>query len=105
MQQKLAQFTLATRNFVALLLIGIVWSYTDIGLRHVIFAEILASALGLALLLYGLVRHLDVYRNMAASAGWVQPDWAKIWRVTRNMYFSSLIPLTYSPQILILLTQ
>jgi len=105
MRQKLAQFTLATRNFVALLLIGIFYLSTEIDLRHIIFAEIFASTLGLGVLLYGLVRHLETYRNIPANINWVQPDWARIGRVARNMYFSNLIPLTYSPQILIFLTQ
>lgn len=105
MQQKLAQFTLATRNFTVLTLIGVFFLFTEISLWHVICVEIFASALGLALLLNGLTRHLNTYRGIAANANWVQPDWGRIWRVARNMYFNNLIILTYSPQVLILLTQ
>ncbi len=105
MQQKIAQITLVIRNFVVLALIGIFFLSTEISLWHVICAEIFASALGLALLFKGLARHLNTYRNRDANANWVQPDWNRMWRVARNMYFNNLIILTYSPQVLILLTQ
>ncbi len=105
MQQKLAQVTLVARNFTFLLLIGIFCLSAEIGLHHVVFAEIFASVLGLVLLFNGLIRHLNTYRNMAANANWVQPDWSSIWQVARNMYFNNLIVLLYSPQMFIFLTQ
>lgn len=105
MQQKLAQVTLVARNFTFLLLIGIFCLSAEIGLHHVVFAEIFASVLGLVLLFNGLIRHLNTYRNMAANANWVQLDWSRMWRVARDMYFNNLIILLYSPQMLIFLTQ
>ncbi|GJL74301.1 lipopolysaccharide biosynthesis protein [Nitrosomonas sp.] len=106
MQQKQAQISLAARNFVFLLLIGvIVFQQTDIYLYHVVMAEIIASALGFLLVLYGLIGHLKAYRNTPGQAGWKQPSSSGMWRVALNMYASNLITLTYSPQAFVFLTQ
>jgi len=105
MQQKQAQISLAARNFVFLLLIGVVVFQIDIYLYHVVMAEIIASALGFFLVLYGLTGHLKAYRNISGQAGWKPPSSSEMWRVARNMYASNLITLTYSPQAFVFLTQ
>ncbi|MCB1986465.1 MAG: oligosaccharide flippase family protein [Nitrosomonas sp.] len=105
MQQKLAQISLAARNFIFLLLIGIIVFQVDIQLYHVVLAEIIASVVGTLIVLYGLIQHLKIYRNISGKDGWQPPQPLKMWRIARNMYFSSLIVLTYSPQILIFITQ
>ena len=105
MQQKLAQISLAIRNFIFLISIGVVVFSVDIQLHHVVFAEIIASGLGMLLVLYGLIGHLNSYQNISEKVGWQPPQPLKMWRIARNMYFSNLIVLTYSPQILIFITQ
>jgi O-antigen/teichoic acid export membrane protein len=105
MQQKLAQLSLAIRNLIFLIIIGVIVLQFETQLYYVIFAEIIASVLGTLLVLYGLIRHLNLYQNISGKNGWQPPHSSEMWRITRNMYFSSLIALTYSPQILILMTQ
>ncbi|MDP1559155.1 MAG: oligosaccharide flippase family protein [Nitrosomonas sp.] len=107
MQQRQAQISLVARNLalLLLLLLGVVAAQGVVYLHHVVLAELAASALGAALALHSLVRHLHVHRDLSGQGGWQPPNWPDMWRVARHMYFSQLVTLTYSPQVFVFLIQ
>lgn len=105
LQQGKAQISLVIRNMSFLLFLSIVAVQGQVHLDDVVMAELVASLLGTALALHGLVVHLRAHRNLLQQDGWQTPDWREMWGLARHMYFSRLVTLAYSPQVFIFLVQ
>ncbi len=105
LQQGMAQISLTARNLTLLLLLSIVVVQGTVHLAHVVLVELAASMLGTALALRGLVRYLQVHRDLPGKGGWQPQNWGEMWRIARHMYFNHLVTLVYSPQIFVFLIQ
>jgi len=105
MQQRRAQISQVLRNLTFLLLISIIVSQGAVHLYHVVFAELIASALGTILALYGLIQYLQMYRDLQGKDDWQPPKWSEMWRIARYMYLGNLVTQSYSPQVFIFLIQ
>ena len=105
MQQGRAQISHVLRNLVFLLLIGVIVTQEMVHLRHVVLAELVASLLGALLALYGLIRYLQMHRDLQGKDDWQPPRWSEMWRIAGYMHFGSLVTQTYNPQVFVFLTQ
>ncbi len=98
LQQGWVQISLVARNLAILMLLGIMTDLGTVDLLHVVMVEIVASALGSMVAVYGLVRYLYMNRSLPGKGNWQPPASSEMWRIARHMYFSQLLSLSYSPQ-------
>ena len=99
LQQGQAQLSQIARNLALLLLLCIAAIQGAVHLHHVVLAELVASIVGGAVALRGLVRHLRGLRDLPGSADWHPPTWSEKWHVARHMYFSYLVTMGSGPQL------
>lgn len=104
-QQKLAQISLVVRNFIFLILLGVVSFAGVVHLYQVVLIEFIATLIGTGVALMGLIRFVRNRLDLKGKNDWLVPRWFGMWRMGWQMYFSHLIMLTYSPQIFVFLTQ
>lgn len=105
LQQGQAQISQIARNLTLLLLLIIVAIQGAVQLHHVVVAEIVASVIGGAFALRGLIRYLRGLHDLPGSADWQPPTWQQKWHVARHMYFSDLITLGSGPQLFTFMIQ
>ncbi|MDO8894765.1 lipopolysaccharide biosynthesis protein [Nitrosomonas sp.] len=105
LQQGWVQISLVVRNLTLLLLLGIMVTQGMVHLCQVVLAELAASALGAVLALCGLVRYLHKNCDLSKRDDWQPPAWSEMWSIARQMYFSHLIALIYSPQVFVFFVQ
>lgn len=104
MQQKLVRSVLALRQACSLGgLLALIAMQPAVSLMQVVIVEAVAAALGLAVLFFGLRRHLAVPLERDGSDDWTEPATKSMWRAGLQMYGSHLFTLLYSPQLLITL--
>lgn len=104
MQQKLIRTVVALRQacFLSGLLV-LVATHPTVALMQVVIVEVVAAVISVAVLLFGLRRHLAATLERAGSSGWTAPTTHTMWRAGLPMYGSYLLTLLYSPQLLITL--
>jgi O-antigen/teichoic acid export membrane protein len=73
-----------------------------VGLRDVVVAEFVAAVIAGIFAVVGLARRLR-QQDLPGDPVWSEPTWRDMWRTARNMYFSQMITLTYSPQVFLIL--
>jgi O-antigen/teichoic acid export membrane protein len=120
LQQGVAQISLVARNLTLLLLLaGVAIAQNIVHPEHILagdfsasvlklaagnatvhlqqlaIVELAASALSTIVALYGLFRYLLEYRDLPGKEGWKPPNWSKMWRTARHMYFSNFVTMTY----------
>ncbi len=103
--QGVVQVSLVARNLLFIALLAATSLSGHVLLIDVVQAELVASALGTALSLGGLARHLRETDALPGKPGWQEPRLPTMWRTASHMYFSHLLTLFYSPQIFLLIIQ
>ena len=105
MLQGQARLSAILRQFSFLALISVLY-FTDYGdLLWVVWAEIVASSLGMIIALFLLWRHLTGLRERMNQSEWSPPTLGEQWHIARKMYAAHLLTQTYSPQVFINLIQ
>lgn len=105
MLQGEARSSMVLRQLGFLVLIAAL-DFTNHGtLLWVVWAELAASALGMAVALLLLWRYLHGLRDWMGQPEWSAPALAAQWHIAGRMYAAHLLTLTYSPQVFINLIQ
>lgn len=105
LQQAVAQASLVSRGLLQLTLVALLVTAGQLSLLAIMLAELIASALALAVALIGLVRVLRGFGALQGNADWTEPDARQMWRMALQMYAAHLMTLLYSPQAFTLLLQ
>lgn len=105
LQQGPAQISLAVRNALMLLLLGIAAMQGPVHLHDVVLIELGASFLGAIMVSGALIRYLHVHRGLPGKEDWRADEWSVRWRTARYMYFNHLVTITYSPSAFVFLIQ
>jgi len=103
--QGVAQIGLVTRNFVFLAFLFGLLFYDVTHLNYVVWAELLASIVGLVVSIFGLYFKLKGLSSNTNEIGWKEPSTSDFFRTGFHMYVSQMITLTYSTQIMLLIVQ
>lgn len=105
LQQAVVQASLLSRGLLQLGLVALLVATGQMSLLAIMLAELVASALALAVAFVGLLRVLRGLAALPGKPGWAEPDAGQMWRAALQMYAAHLMTLLYSPQAFTLLLQ